>query len=156
CLHHALSRRLASVTTTGPAAEGWPNSRDFGATRALSRSDDIDYAVRLIMRKDVRNKNILQRGLGALVTLGVAFSCLSCSADKGQPVFPVRGKVYFEGEPARGALVVFHPMNQSDLKTAKPRAVVEDDGSFALTTFVAKDGAPPGDYAVSIAWKKKT
>jgi hypothetical protein len=35
----------------------------------------------------------------------------------------------------------------------RPRAVVEEDGSFAVSTFAAKDGAPAGDYAVSITWK---
>jgi len=36
-----------------------------------------------------------------------------------------------------------------------PRAVVEADGSFSITTYTAKDGAPAGDYAVSITWRRK-
>src|SRR5437870_3229905 len=97
-----------------------------------------------------------QRFLMALMMLIVSFACTSCSGNKSQPVFPVSGKVYFEGQPATGALVVFHSLGQSELKEAKPRAVVEEDGSFRVTTYAAKDGAPPGDYAISIAWKRKT
>ena len=86
----------------------------------------------------------------------VGFGSSSCSAKKGQPVFPVHGKVFFDGEPATGALVIFHPVNHHDPEEGKPRAVVEKDGSFAVTTYAAGDGAPAGEYAVSIRWKTKT
>jgi hypothetical protein len=89
-----------------------------------------------------------------LTLLSVSLVCCSCSGAKGQSVFPVHGKVLFRGKPAAGALVVFHPLNQSRPEQGMPRAVVEDDGSFALGTFAAKDGAPTGDYAVSITWKR--
>jgi len=86
----------------------------------------------------------------------VGFGSSSCSAKKGQPVFPVHGKVFFDGEPATGALVIFHPVNHPDPEEGKPRAVVEEDGSFAVSTYAAGDGAPAGEYAVSIHWKTKT
>ena len=47
-------------------------------------------------------------------------------------------------------------MGPSTPQQERPRAVVEDDGSFSVSTFAAKDGAPAGDYAVSINWKSKT
>lgn len=52
--------------------------------------------------------------------------------------------------------MIFHPLNQPELEKGMPRAVVEDDGSFSVTTLSAKDGAPAGDYAVSITWKTTT
>jgi hypothetical protein len=92
----------------------------------------------------------------ALMTLSVSLSCSSCSGKKTQPVFPVHGKVFFQGEPAAGALVVFHSTKHSEEGEEVPRAVVEADGSFSVTTYTARDGAPAGDYAVSITWKMKT
>jgi hypothetical protein len=97
-----------------------------------------------------------QRVALALALLAVSLACSSCSGAKGQPVFPVHGKVLFRGKPAAGALVVLHSMGPSTPQQERPRAVVEDDGSFSVSTFAAKDGAPAGDYAVSINWKSKT
>jgi len=91
--------------------------------------------------------------VATLTLLAVSLPCCSCSGSKEQPVFPVQGKVLFRGKPATGALVIFHPLNRPELEKGMPRAVVQDDGSFAVTTFAAKDGAPAGDYAVSITWK---
>jgi hypothetical protein len=35
---------------------------------------------------------------------------------------------------------------------AVPTATVQADGTFALTTFTKGDGAPPGDYVVTVQW----
>ena len=34
----------------------------------------------------------------------------------------------------------------------RPHATVEADGSYHLTTFVTRDGAPVGDFAVTVIW----
>jgi hypothetical protein len=72
------------------------------------------------------------------------------------PVYPVTGTVTFQGEPASGAFVVFHPRTPpkpGDVPSS-PRATVRPDGTFALTTAVEGDGAPAGDYAVTVEWLK--
>jgi hypothetical protein len=51
-------------------------------------------------------------------------------------------------------VVVFHPLDRSAPEQGLPRAVVEEDGSFAVTTIKAKDGAPAGQYVVSITWDR--
>lgn len=68
------------------------------------------------------------------------------------PLYPVRGKVLFNGQPAVGAEVRLHPVSPSEAAKFYPAAKVEADGSFALTTYENKDGAPPGEYAVTIRW----
>jgi hypothetical protein len=68
------------------------------------------------------------------------------------PVHPVRGKVLFEGKPIPHALVVFHPTQNAEKDAPRPRAQVGPDGSFALGTFAGGDGAPAGDYAVTVEW----
>jgi hypothetical protein len=75
---------------------------------------------------------------------------VSCSGRK--PVYPVTGKVVFEGRPAAGAVVQFHPQDKSDKSPLVPVGQAGADGSFRLTTYVHEDGAPAGRYAVTVFW----
>ena len=80
-------------------------------------------------------------------------------AKSHKPVYPVKGRVVdSHDKPAVGAMLVFHPVSPSDNDVAKPVAQVDESGSFSLTTYVAGDGAPEGEYAVTIIWPepKKT
>ncbi|WP_068409224.1 hypothetical protein [Planctomyces sp. SH-PL62] len=72
------------------------------------------------------------------------------------PIFPAQGKVTFEGEPAAGAFVVFSPKAapKSGQEGFTPRATVRADGTFSLTSATEGDGAPAGDYAVTVRWSK--
>jgi hypothetical protein len=92
------------------------------------------------------------RALSALpALLAVAVLGTSCG-DGRRPVFPVRGQVLDEGKPTPGALVIFHPQGDPDPRAPRPVARVAADGSFAPTTYRTDDGAPAGDYAVTVAW----
>jgi serine/threonine-protein phosphatase CPPED1 len=66
-----------------------------------------------------------------------------------RPTYPVRGKVYFEGTPAAGATVTFYVRNGPRV-TWTGDALVEGDGSFVLSTYTAWDGAPEGEYVVTV------
>src|SRR5262245_24349080 len=66
------------------------------------------------------------------------------------------GKVMFKKTtPAAGALVVFHPADPVREKEigGKPFAKVREDGTFSLTTYQEGDGAPEGDYGVTVDWR---
>jgi hypothetical protein len=65
---------------------------------------------------------------------------------------PVVGKVLVNGEPVANAMVAFHPLVNSAFAKALPVATSALNGSFALTTYTNGDGAPPGEYAVTIVW----
>jgi hypothetical protein len=98
-----------------------------------------------------------RRALSAvnLSLVGLALLLLpACQTRRYDPVplYPVRGKVLFNGQPAVGAEVRFHPVTPSDKGIFSPAAKVEADGTFALTTYENKDGAPPGEYMVTIRW----
>lgn len=68
-----------------------------------------------------------------------------------KPTQPVRGKVYYEGTPLPEGSVVFHLVNPDTKRlTRTGDALLEADGSFVLSSFVANDGAPTGDYVVTI------
>jgi hypothetical protein len=100
----------------------------------------------------------------------IAISSFWTKADEFPPTFPVRGKVVIEGEMASGAFVVFHPVavvktekGDVDKKStpdevapqrAMPSGVADKDGNFELTSFRPKDGAPAGDYIVTLQWQK--
>jgi hypothetical protein len=89
--------------------------------------------------------------LGLAVLL--AFGC-----QKGQPYYPVHGQVLVDGQPAEGALVVFHPTDDMSLRALRPSAIVQADGSFSVRSYdpdvcpTPKDGAPAGDYFIAINW----
>ncbi|MCI0463474.1 MAG: hypothetical protein L0Z62_41580 [Gemmataceae bacterium] len=84
----------------------------------------------------------------------VTLTLCSCQGKRYDPVplAPVKGKVFFGVQPAAGAEVRFHPLVAPGKKSLFPVAKVEADGSFALTTYENQDGAPPGEYAVSLYW----
>lgn len=70
-------------------------------------------------------------------------------------VFPTTGQVFVDGSPAARAQVTLHaaqPLVDPSNKQLTPSAVVADDGSFSVTTYGLHDGAPAGDYAVTVVW----
>jgi hypothetical protein len=68
-------------------------------------------------------------------------------------VHPVKGKVLVQGKPAKKAFVLFVPVKEpAEAPDPRPRAEVGDDGTFQLSTYGENDGAPAGDYSVSINW----
>jgi hypothetical protein len=74
------------------------------------------------------------------------------------PMNPTRGEVFFNGQPAAGASIVLHPLTPSTEPGTKryfPSATVGPDGSFQLSTDRVNDGAPTGDYAVTIVWQEE-
>ncbi len=69
------------------------------------------------------------------------------------PTQPVKGRVLFQGKPLAGALVTFHPEDESKFTKDVPRPTghTDEDGRFRLTTTTADDGAPAGAYLVAVA-----
>jgi hypothetical protein len=98
------------------------------------------------------------RRVFATAVLMLAVLASSCAPGR-KPVFPVRGQVLdARKKPAAGALVVFHPLRPDPKDAARPVGRVGEDGKFALTTYTEGDGAPVGEYAITITWPaaKKT
>ena len=94
-----------------------------------------------------------------LLVVGLPATLVLCSAcQKGQPFYPVRGQVFVAGKPAEEALVVFHPVEDTDPPALRPSARVQADGSFTLRSYdpktcpTPKDGAPAGEYRVTVTW----
>jgi hypothetical protein len=90
--------------------------------------------------------------LSAILLAGVA----GCGGVKRVPCYPVHGEVFVgQGKDrvaATGASVTFHPTTPAGADVPRPHAQVGDDGKFVVTTFVKDDGAPAGDYTITITW----
>jgi hypothetical protein len=71
-----------------------------------------------------------------------------------KPVHPVRGAIHFNGTPTPDAEVFFYLIEGKKTRHVAD-AIVEADGSFALSTYTAFDGAPAGDYAVTVVWREE-
>jgi hypothetical protein len=84
---------------------------------------------------------------------------IGCSSESTKPkAIPASGKVvYRKKQIPVGALVVFHPKDSKleDAIKGKPFGTVKEDGTFTLTTYAENDGAPPGEYGVTIEWKPR-
>src|SRR4051794_4700613 len=84
-----------------------------------------------------------------------------CSKSKDPnrlPVFPVTGRLSVKGQAPSGAFVVLHPKHGAATApngdVVRPRAVVNPDGSFALGSYDSSDGAPSGEYSVTVEWRR--
>jgi hypothetical protein len=89
-----------------------------------------------------------------LVAMWIVGSGCGSKAKTSQPQYPVHGKVTSAGQPAVGAFVVLHPITQEQPPESPPRGIVEQDGSFGVGVLRKDDGAPAGEYAVTIIWPK--
>lgn len=90
-----------------------------------------------------------------LLVLLPSISLLGCGRDESPKleVFPVVGRVLVNGKPASRAEITFHPLS-SPGERVTPFAIAGEDGVFRLSTRLANDGAPAGEYAVTVAWPK--
>jgi hypothetical protein len=88
--------------------------------------------------------------LALLPLLAVLAGCGSSQDPNQLPVYPVKGQLAFRGKPAAGAFVVLHPKAATNIKVVPPRGQVREDGTFSLTTYSANDGAPAGEYKVTV------
>jgi hypothetical protein len=90
--------------------------------------------------------------LGTLTALALLVSLPGCSDSGGFAVAPVRGKVTFDGQPVQGGSITFRPIAAQETATresGKPASsVVEDDGTFVLSTYGTRDGAVVGRHQV--------
>lgn len=79
-----------------------------------------------------------------------------CAPSDRLPVYPVRGQVLdARRQPAADALVVFHPLSADGEAAVRPLAYADAQGNFTLTTYQQGDGAPAGEYAVTLEWREK-
>jgi hypothetical protein len=75
-----------------------------------------------------------------------------CSKKSRLNVYPVHGQVTYQGHGVPRATVIFIPTGDTaeTVKKLRPFAYADDQGNFAIKTYVDDDGAPAGKYRVCI------
>ncbi|HEY2840409.1 MAG TPA: hypothetical protein VGJ26_14730, partial [Pirellulales bacterium] len=89
------------------------------------------------------------------LAIALAFACVGCgkSGPPRKTVYPVSGQVLVDGKPAEQAVVYLHPVKKVE-NLGRPFGTVKADGSFQIGTYLSNDGAPAGEYAVTVVWQK--
>ena len=93
------------------------------------------------------------KGVAALACLVATLGCGEAKPDR-VAVYPAAGTITFKGQPMTGATVALHPKSAPAESVPTPRANVGKDGSFKVSTFNAGDGAPEGEYVLTVQWYK--
>src|SRR5262245_51825536 len=93
----------------------------------------------------------MTRRIFSLCFLVVTASLLGCG-DGRKPVYPVHGKVLINGKPATDAFVTLHAVTPDPNEPLFPSGQVDSQGAFALSSYITGDGAPAGDYVLTIEW----
>jgi hypothetical protein len=76
---------------------------------------------------------------------------VGCNAEPDRlPLVPVQGKVVYQGKPLANALVVLHPLSSHASANLVSHASTDSSGTFTVSTYDANDGAPVGDYKVTV------
>lgn len=88
--------------------------------------------------------------IATLLVLAALCAVVGCSGTKGPECIPVRGQVTYKGKPIAEATVVLHRVGGDIEGNQKPIAYTAADGTFSLTTMKKGDGAPPGEYAITV------
>lgn len=106
-------------------------------------------------------------GRCAWAVAGLALAALAgCSGSKeteSQPTVQTKGQLVYEGKPEEAkqfyeeVTLVFNPLVQAnELNPIYPKATVKESGEFTLSTYKTGDGAPAGDYKITLVWKRGT
>ena len=93
----------------------------------------------------------MTRRLFLIAFAATSFGLASCGpGDSRKPVFRVSGTVTDGSKPVANALVVLHPVGETGPDAVKPHGTTNADGAFTLTTYDGNDGAPAGEYRVTV------
>lgn len=97
----------------------------------------------------------MTRSLSICLLAIVSTTMLSACGNRDKPVYPVQGQIRINNAPAAGALVILTPLQDAEPEKwpkGYPRGTAQEDGSFKITTNQTDDGAPAGDYVVTVLW----
>ncbi len=88
-----------------------------------------------------------------MLALATTLACAGCGEDWQADTYPAQGSITINGEPPVGALIQLHSTGEAkDKRDSLPWGLVQEDGTYTLSTYEMGDGAPTGEYAVTIRW----
>lgn len=94
--------------------------------------------------------------LGCLLLIAIHSGCEK--RIKRLPVYQVSGKILVNGEPAEHAQISLQPIKTpaKGERVIIPNAVALADGTFNVGTYTGSDGAPAGEYSITVIWPTVT
>lgn len=89
-----------------------------------------------------------------LLAIGFLVGAAGCGGPSWQAdTYPARGRITINGQPPAGAVITLVPAGQKvDQRGSKPWGIVDQRGEFNLSTYQSGDGAPAGEYVVTVRW----
>ncbi len=91
-------------------------------------------------------------GLAAIATLT---GCIK-GKEPWEITHPVTGTITFKGRPIKDAELSFYPEDKSFPESVRPKAKSIEGGKFEVWTYVQGDGAPAGNYKVTVVHNEVT
>lgn len=94
-----------------------------------------------------------------VIIVGLNGGGCGSSTTKELATFPVTGLIKVNGKSPERAEIRLKPrvpLEDPKRRSVEPYAIVESDGSFQVSTYQDGDGAPPGEYAVTVIWPEIT
>lgn len=113
-------------------------------------SSTESFAACLFFHRAIRSTHALANLFSAISIAGVLIIA-GCSKPP-YDVAPVRGKVTIDGKPLARGKIIFAPVAKGgSINAGKPAtAMLQADGSFALSTYGHEDGAVVGEHYVTV------
>lgn len=110
-------------------------------------------------RPESRNINVMRMFIGRMTLcaiIGTAIlSGMACKKSDGRlKVYPTKGQILIHGNPEKDVLIYLWPSGTRDkqLHAYCPNGQTDENGNFTLSTYDSNDGAPEGDYTVTLEW----
>ncbi len=96
----------------------------------------------------------MRRLVNVFAIVSAVMVCVGCSQDSWHAkTYPAKGKLFVNGEPATNVVVSLLPKGSGvDSRMSIPWGIVDEEGEYVLTTYSANDGAPAGEYLVTLRW----
>jgi hypothetical protein len=92
-----------------------------------------------------------------LLPAAALLACVGCGGDDFHAVYPVTGVVTVDGEPADGCQVwLYRTFDDDHPRRVAPYGVCDAAGRFAVNSYSVGDGAPAGEYVLTVEWKMRS
>jgi hypothetical protein len=88
----------------------------------------------------------------------VLVTLASCGGGPNAPkAYPVKGKILVNGQPANECEITLNRISGPELPTpVTPSGLTDQNGEYQLTSYYGGDGAPDGEYVITVVWRERT
>lgn len=99
-----------------------------------------------------------RRGLTTVfpITLVALAGLVAGCGDNKVTTYPVSGQVLYNGQPLKGVAIAFHAVDPKNDIGYPPHADTDSEGKFLLAGHLTDDGAPAGEFVVTVAFVPKS